>query len=90
MIESLALVIGQCRHGRGASPSKPTIRMRSLHSPHHGGRGQRLALRPGNFRVEVADEALKLPRRIAPTRIPGLVINQAGTEQQVDRGIELI
>jgi hypothetical protein len=25
-------------HGRGSSPSKPSIRVRSSHSPHHGGR----------------------------------------------------
>jgi hypothetical protein len=27
----------QREHGRGASPSKPSIRVRSSHSPHHGG-----------------------------------------------------
>jgi hypothetical protein len=28
-------------HGRGAPPSKPSIRMTWLHSPHHGSRGER-------------------------------------------------
>ena len=73
-------------HGRGASPSKPRIRVRSSHSPHQGGRAGRHRVgggsSAGESRAASTAYGLRAPVLFAPVK----AASACGIQPALQRG----
>ncbi len=80
-------------HGRGASPSKPSIRVTSSHSPHQGGRAGRCrrggGSSAGESRAASTAYGLRTPMVFAPVKVASACGSQPASSAACTAGASL-